>query len=99
MDPKNIKLYERNGLFFIKDQNKKDIYFEYKDVYNYYDINVNKISLFKQSDNEYFIKYGELNKMSIAPLQLKINNFYGELHTFTNNYRVLYIESDNKEFF
>ena len=43
MNPENIKLYKRNGLYFIKDQHRKDTYFEYEDAYNYYDIDVNKI--------------------------------------------------------
>ena len=34
--------------------------------------------------------------MSIVPLQLKIKIFYGELHAFTNNDRVMYIENGNK---
>ena len=42
----------------------------YKDLYNYYDINVDKI-LFKKSDNEYIITYNYVNKMMIVLLQLK----------------------------
>ena len=34
-------------------------------------MDVHKISLFKQSDNEYFIRHEDLSKMSIVPLQLK----------------------------
>ena len=37
--------------------------------------------------------------MIIAPLQLKINNFYNELNTFANNNRVMLIYNDDKEFF
>ena len=37
--------------------------------------------------------------MIIAPLQLKINNFYNELNTFANNNRVMFIYNDDKEFF
>ena len=48
----------------------------YKDSYNYYDIDVDKILLFKKSDNEYIIRYNDVNKMIIVPLQLKINNSY-----------------------
>ena len=48
MDPNNIKLYKRIGLYFIKDQYRKDTYFEYEDAYNCYDIDVDKIVLFKQ---------------------------------------------------
>ena len=99
MNPKNIKLYDRNGLFFIKDQYRKYTNFDSEDAYNYYDTDVNKISLFKQSDNQYFIRYSDLNKVEIVSLQLKIKNFYSELHTFTGNDRVIYIKNDDKEFF
>ena len=34
--------------------------------------------------------------MIIAPLQLKINNFYNELNTFANNNRVMLIYNDDK---
>ena len=37
--------------------------------------------------------------MIIAPLQLKIKNFYNELNTFANNNRVMLIYNDDKEFF
>ena len=37
--------------------------------------------------------------MTVAPLQLKINNFYNELNTFANNNRVMFIYNDDKEFF
>ena len=47
--------------------------FGYKDSYNYYDIDVDKISLFKKSNNEYIIRYNDVNKMTAVPLQLKIN--------------------------
>ena len=71
----------------------------YKDSYNYYDIDVDKILLFKKSDNEYIIRYNDVNKMMIVPLQLKIKNFYNELNTFANNNRVMLIYNDDKEFF
>ena len=62
-------------------------------------INVDKISLFQKSDNAYIIRYNDVNKMIIAPLQLKIKNFYNELNTFANNNRVMFIYNDDKEFF
>ena len=37
--------------------------------------------------------------MIIAPLQLKIKNFYNELNTFANNTRVMLIYNDDKDFF
>ena len=53
-----------------------------KDSYNYDDIDVDKILLFKKSDNEYIIRYNDVNKMMIVPLQLKINNSYNEINAF-----------------
>ena len=66
-------------------------YLKYIDSYNYYDIDVDKILLFKKSNNEYIIRYNDV------PLQL--NFFFGELHTFANNNRVVPIHSDDKELF
>ena len=71
----------------------------YKGSYNYYDIDVNKILLFKKSYNEYIIRYNNVNKMIIAPLRLKIRNFYNKLNTFSNKNRVMFIYNDDKEFF
>ena len=73
-----------------------NIFFGYKDSYNYYDIDVDKILLFKKSDNEYIIRYNDANKMMIVPLQLKIKNFYNELNTFKNNNKVMFIYNDHK---
>ena len=57
-----------------------NISFGYEDSYNYHDIDVDKILLFKKSDYEYFGRYNDVNKNKILPLQLKINNFsFGEL--------------------
>ena len=55
--------------------------------------------MLKQTDSEYFIRYIDLNKAEIVPLQLKIKNFYDGLYTFTNNDKVLFIENDNEELF
>ena len=55
--------------------------------------------MLKQTDNEYFIRYIDLNKVEFVPLQLKIKNFYDGLYTFTNNDKVLFIENDNEELF
>ena len=71
----------------------------YKDSYNYYDIDVDKILLFKKSDNEYIIRYNDVNKMTIAPLQLKIKNFFAKIHKLKNNITVMSIQSDNKKLF
>ena len=74
-------------------------YLEYIDSFNYYDIDVEEMLLFKKGDNEYIIRYNNVNKMMIVPLQLKTKNFYNELNTFANNNRVMFIYNDDKEFF
>ena len=76
-----------------------DRFLGYKDSYNYYDIDVDKILLFKKSDNEYIIRYNDVNKMTIAPLQLKIKNFFAKIHKLKNNITVMSIQSDNKKLF
>ena len=73
-----------------------DRFFGYKDYCNYYDIDVDKILLFKKSNNEYIIT---VNKMKIVPLQLKIKNFYGKILTYAYNNRMMPIHSDDKELF
>ena len=52
-----------------------NISFGYEDSYNYYDIDVNKILLLKKSNREYFVRYNDVSKKKIVPLQLKIENF------------------------
>ena len=37
--------------------------------------------------------------MTIAPLQLKIYNFYNELYRFADNNRTIFIDNDEKNFF
>ena len=75
---------QENNMFF-KNQDQSytmvnlylnNIFFGYKDSYNYYDFDVDKILLLKKSNNEYIIRYNEVNKMTIVPLQLKINIFF-----------------------
>ena len=51
-------------------------FFGYKDSYNYYDVNIYKMLLFKKSDGQYIIRYKDVNKLKIALLQLKIKNFF-----------------------
>ena len=70
----------------------------YEDSYNYYDIDVDKIFLFKKSGNEYIVRYNDVNEMTIALLQLKVKNFYNELYRFEDNNRVIFIYNDYKEF-
>ena len=101
---------DQENIMFYKNQDKSytmtdlylnhNIFFGYKDSYNYYDIDVDKILLFVKSDNEYIIRYNDVNKKKIVPLQLKIKNFsFGELHMFTNNITLVPIYSNDKEFF
>ena len=65
--------------------------FDYGDSYNYYDINVNNILLYND-----VIRYNDLNRMKIAPLQLI---FFGELDTYTIIDKVMSIYSDDKKLF
>ena len=101
-------MVRENIMFFEKDDKSctvidlylnHNIFFGYKDSYNYYDIDIDKILLFKKSDNEYIIRYNDVNKMTIAPLQLKIKNFYNELYIFSGNNRVIFIYNDDQEVF
>ena len=83
MDKKNIT--------FSKNQDKSytmtdlhilgyNISFGYEDSYNYHDIDVDKILLLKKSDDEYFVRYNDVNKNKIVPLQIKTNDYsFGEL--------------------
>ena len=90
VDQENIIFLENyNKSYTMVDLYLNDRFLGYKDSYNYYDIDVDKILLFKKSDNEYIIRYNDVNKMIIAPLQLKIRNFYNELNTFENNNRLI----------
>ena len=98
---------EENIMFFENDDKSYtmvDLYLNsrflgYKNAYSYYDIDVDKIFLFKKSDNEYIISYNDVNKVLIVPRQLKIKNFYNELNTFANYNRAIIIFNDDKEFF
>ena len=126
MDPKNIRPYGGNGLYFIEDQYQKDnnfnckdtlfdckdaifdckdtnfkckdTIFDYEDAYYHYDIDVDRILLFKQS-NKYFISYKHSNRMDIVLLQLKIKNFYYEIQDYNNSDDIIYIENSNEGFF
>ena len=84
MDQKNIIFFENDDKSYtiIDLYINSNRYLTYIDSYNYYDIDVDKILLFKKSDNEYIIRYNDVNKMMIVPLQLKINNSYNEINAF-----------------
>ena len=100
MDKENIMFFENDDKSYtMVDLSLNDRFLGDKDSYNYYDIDVDKILFFKKSDNEYIIRYNDVNKMVIAPLQLKIKNFCDELNTFANNNGVIIIYNDDKEFF
>ena len=100
---------DQENILFFKNYDKSstitelylhhNIFFEYEDSDNYYDIDVNKILLFVSAD-EYINRYNDVNKKKIVPLQLKMKNFsLGELHMFTNNIALVPIDSDDKCFF
>ena len=83
MDQYNITSFENDD----KSYTMVDLYLNnrflgYKDSYNYYDIDVDKILLIKKSDHEYINRYNNVNKIMIVPLQLKINNSYNEMNAF-----------------
>ena len=101
---------DRENIMFFKNQDKSytmtdlylnhNIFLGYKDSYNYYDIDINKILLFAKSNSEYIIRYNDANKKKIVLLQLKINQFYfGELHMYPSNITEVPIYSDDEELF
>ena len=97
MNQKNILFFENDD----KSYTMVDLYLNnrflgYKDSYNYYDIDVDKILLFKKSDNEYIIRYNDVNEMMIVPLQLKINNSYNKINAFKKNKKVMLIYDNDK---
>ena len=102
MDQENIMFYKNEDKSYTMTDLylNHNIFFGYEDSYHYYDIDVDKILLFVKSDNEYIIRYNDVNKKKIVPLQLKINNFYlGELHMLPNDITIILIHSDDKELF
>ena len=81
MAEENIMFFENDDKSYtMVDQYKNNRYLKYIDSYNYFVIDVDKILLLKKSDNEYIIRYNNVNKMMIIPLQLKINNSYNEIN-------------------
>ena len=104
MDQENITFSKNQGKSYtMTDQHilGYNTSFGYEDSYNYYDIDVNKILLLKKRDNEYFIRYNDVNKNEIVPLQLKIENYsFDELdfNSISDTADVIG-ESNDKEFF
>ena len=90
-----FKNYDKS--YTIVDLYLYDGFFGYKDSYNYYDVDVDKTLLFKKSNNEYIIRYNDVNKMKIVPLQLKINNVFGKIPIYTKNNGVMPIHNDDEE--
>ena len=84
MGEKNITFFENDDKSYtmVDEYINSNRYLEYIDSYNDYNIDVDKILLSKKSDNEYIIRYNDVNKMMIVPLQLKINNSYNEINAF-----------------
>ena len=74
-------------------------WYRYEQAYNYYDIDVNYILRYKKSDNEYVIRYIDVNKSIIPPLQLKIKNFLGNIPKLKNNITLVSIQTDDKKLF
>ena len=101
----------QENIIFSKNQGKSytmtdlhilgyNISFGYEDSYNYHDIDVDKILLLKKSDDEYFVRYNDVNKNKIVLLQLKINNFsFGELEFFADGTAEVDIGSNDETFF
>ena len=66
------------------------------DLYLYgrfFDVDVDKILVYKKSNNEYVIRYNNANKRDVVPLQLKMNNFYCNMHRSKNNSTPILIKS------
>ena len=100
MAEENISFYGYgDGLYNMVDLYLYDKFFGYEGSYNYYDIDVDKILIYKKSNNEYIIRCNDVNKMDVVPLQLKINNFDGEIHELKNNITLVSIQSNNKKLF
>ena len=103
MDQNNITWFKNNDKSYaIIDLYLNNRFLGYKDSYNYCNIDVDKILLFKKSDNEYiirFIRYNDVNKIMIVPLQLKGNNSFHEINAFKKNNKLMHIYNDDKEFF
>ena len=85
MDQENIMFFENDDKSYtMVDLYLNDRFLGYKDSYNYYDIDVDKILLFKKNSYKYFIRYYVVNRMKLVPLQLKIKNSYSEIRTYAN---------------
>ena len=95
---KNISFFECDDEPYLMIDQYLSKWHGYEYSYNYYNIIVNNIVLYK-SDHEYFIRYIDAHKLIFAPLQAKIKNFLGDIHKLKNNIILVSIQSDDKELF
>ena len=72
MDQENIMFFENDDKSYkmVDLYINSNSYLKYRDSYNYYDIDVDKMFLFKKSNNKYIVRCNDLNKIMIVPLQL-----------------------------
>ena len=103
MDRENIMFCKKNN---VKSYTMTDLYLNHnisfgcEDSYNYYNIDGSKILLLKKSDREYFVRYNDVNKKKIVPLQLKIGNCcLDELHMSASGITLVPIQSEDNELF
>ena len=72
---------------------------------DFWGIKILKVIMILMLIKYYYLKkvnytiYNDVNKMTTVPLQLKINIFFDEIYTFTNNNRIMFIDNDDKELF
>ena len=93
-------LFENDGKSYIMvDLYLNNRFLGYKDSYNYYDIDVDEILLFKKSGNEYIIRYNDVSKMMIVPMQLKINSSYNKINLLKKKNKLMFAYNDDKTFF
>ena len=71
MAEENIAFFENDDKFYamVDLHINSNTYFDYEDSHNYYYIDIKKIFIIKNSYSEYFIRYYDVNKMMIVPLQ------------------------------
>ena len=53
----------------------------------------------KKVTKKHFIRYRHSNQMDILPLQLKMKNFYYEIHDHNKGCKIIYIENSDDGFF
>ena len=53
----------------------------------------------KKVTKKHFIRYRHSNQMDILPLQLKMKNFYYEIHDHNKGGKIIYIENSDDGFF